>query len=88
MGNEASDYPVYLGEFSGNTTDAFTYHHGRSFSTSDRDNDLYKSGNCAEEFTGGWWYDRLVVVVVVVVMVVVVVVVVNVVTVVVVGGGI
>ncbi|KAG0720646.1 Techylectin-5B [Chionoecetes opilio] len=44
--------------FSGNTTDAFTYHHGRSFSTSDRDNDLYADGNCAEQFTGGWWYDR------------------------------
>lgn len=58
VGNEGSDYPLYIGDFSGNTTDAFTYHHGRSFSTKDRDNDLYSIGNCAEEFTGGWWYDR------------------------------
>lgn len=58
VGNEASDYPVYLGTFTGNTTDAFSYHQGRSFSTKDRDNDLFSSGNCAKQFTGGWWYDR------------------------------
>ncbi|XP_045136949.1 techylectin-5B-like [Portunus trituberculatus] len=58
VGNEESHYPLYIGDFSGNVTDAFTYHHGRSFSTKDRDNDLYSVGNCAEEFTGGWWYDR------------------------------
>lgn len=57
VGNEASNYPLYLGDFSGNTSDAFSYHHGRSFSTRDRDNDLYSSGNCADQFTGGWWYD-------------------------------
>lgn len=58
VGNEASDYALYLGDFTGNTTDAFSYHHGRSFSTKDRDNDLFSSGNCASQFTGGWWYDR------------------------------
>lgn len=58
VGAEGSNYPLYIGEFSGNTSDAFTYHQGRSFSTKDRDNDLYSIGNCADEFTGGWWYDR------------------------------
>ena len=35
--------------------DSLTYHHGQSFSTKDRDNDL-KDGHCAQEYKGGWWY--------------------------------
>ncbi|KAA0201460.1 hypothetical protein HAZT_HAZT009370 [Hyalella azteca] len=59
FGNEASFYALDLGEFKGNTTDAFSYHHGRPFTSNDRDNDLYGAGNCASYFSGGWWYEKL-----------------------------
>ncbi|XP_047487397.1 techylectin-5B-like [Penaeus indicus] len=58
VGSERSGYQLDIGEYSGNATDAFTYHHGRPFTSNDRDNDLYASGNCASFFSGGWWYDR------------------------------
>ncbi|XP_018013872.1 techylectin-5B [Hyalella azteca] len=58
VGNEASFYALDLGEFKGNTTDAFSYHHGRPFTSNDRDNDLYGAGNCASYFSGGWWYEN------------------------------
>ncbi|CAL4210607.1 unnamed protein product, partial [Meganyctiphanes norvegica] len=58
IGSERSQYALDIGDFTGNGTDAFTYHHGQLFTTLDRDNDAYSSGNCAESFTGGWWYDR------------------------------
>ncbi|KAF2359458.1 Fibrinogen alpha/beta/gamma chain C-terminal globular domain [Trinorchestia longiramus] len=58
VGNEASLYSLDLGNFAGNTTDAFSYHHGRPFTSNDRDNDLYKAGNCASYFSGGWWYEN------------------------------
>lgn len=58
VGSESSGYALDVGNYSGNSTDAFTYHHGRPFTTYDRDNDLYNDGNCATYFSGGWWYDR------------------------------
>lgn len=58
VGNERSKYELELGNYSGNATDAFTYHHGRPFTSNDNDNDLYDDGNCAAYFSGGWWYDR------------------------------
>lgn len=58
VGSESSGYELDIGNYSGNATDAFTYHHGQSFTSLDRDNDLYNDGNCAKYFSGGWWYDR------------------------------
>ncbi|XP_069182047.1 techylectin-5A [Procambarus clarkii] len=58
VGSESSGYVLDVGNYSGNATDAFTYHHGRPFTSNDRDNDLYKDGNCATYFSGAWWYDR------------------------------
>ncbi|KAG7175609.1 Techylectin-5B-like 4 [Homarus americanus] len=58
VGSESSGYELDIGNYSGNATDAFTYHHGRPFTSYDRDNDLYIDGNCARYFSGGWWYDR------------------------------
>ena len=37
--------------------DSFTGHAGYSFSTKDRDNDVY-GGHCAQRFKGGWWYSN------------------------------
>jgi ficolin len=38
------------------TGDGMAYHNGMAFSTKDRDNDTYKSVNCAADYKGGWWY--------------------------------
>ncbi|XP_068243967.1 fibrinogen-like protein A isoform X2 [Palaemon carinicauda] len=58
VGRETTGYEMDIGDYTGNATDAFSYHHGRPFTTTDRDNDLYDDGNCATYFSGGWWYDR------------------------------
>ena len=36
--------------------DAFLRHRGKNFTTKDRDNDSWLSGNCAVRFQGAWWY--------------------------------
>lgn len=58
VGSEDSFYALDIGNYSGNASDSFTYHHGRSFSTKDKDHDNFEDGNCASYFAGGWWYDR------------------------------
>ncbi|XP_076032716.1 fibrinogen C domain-containing protein 1-A-like [Oratosquilla oratoria] len=58
VGSESEGYTLDIGNYTGNATDAFKYHHGRPFTTKDRDNDLYDDGNCAEYFSGAWWFDR------------------------------
>ena len=54
--DETSQYKLYLSGFSGNTSDAMAAHNNMKFSTYDRDNDLYKTINCASKHKGGWWY--------------------------------
>ena len=55
--SEARNYTVQVRGFSGNASyDAFGLHDGLKFSTIDRDNDLYPSGNCAAMRFGGFWW--------------------------------
>jgi len=60
---EARNYKLQVAGYSGNAgydkfgVDALTYHSGQMFSTYDRDNDQWSSGNCAEYYGGGFWHN-------------------------------
>uniref|UniRef100_A0A8C4WVH8 Fibrinogen C-terminal domain-containing protein n=1 Tax=Eptatretus burgeri TaxID=7764 RepID=A0A8C4WVH8_EPTBU len=55
VGSNTTNYLLRLGPFLGNAGDSLMYHHGRVFSTPDKDNDGSLT-NCAESYRGGWWY--------------------------------
>jgi len=58
VSNEASNYRLQVAGYSGNAGyDAFSWHNNMMFSTYDRDNDLWSSGNCAADNGGGFWYN-------------------------------
>ena len=54
--NEASNYTLFVGFYSGTATDRLTYHNDMAFTTKERDNDEDTSANCAVSFKGAWWY--------------------------------
>ena len=53
--NEASNYTLFVGFYSGTATDKLAYHNDMAFTTKDRDNDE-NSGNCAVTQKGAWWH--------------------------------
>ena len=53
--NEASNYTLFVGFYSGTATDRLAYHNGMAFSTKDRDNED-DSLHCAVTCKGAWWY--------------------------------
>ncbi|XP_022787964.1 hemicentin-1-like [Stylophora pistillata] len=53
--NEATNYTLFVGLYSGNADNRLRPHNGKSFSTKDRDNDE-SSGHCAQGNGGAWWY--------------------------------
>ena len=53
--NEATNYTLFVGFYSGTASDYLSYHNGMSFSTKDRDNDK-TGGSCATSYKGAWWY--------------------------------
>ncbi len=56
--NEASNYTLFVGFYTGNAVDQLAYHNGMAFSTHDRDNDKKTSSNCAESRKGAWWFNN------------------------------
>ncbi|XP_075909119.1 uncharacterized protein LOC142905826 isoform X2 [Petromyzon marinus] len=54
--SEEDNYRLRLGHFRGMAGDSMGLHHGKPFSTYDRDNDAFR-GNCAQHQKGGWWYN-------------------------------
>ncbi|XP_072013980.1 uncharacterized protein [Amphiura filiformis] len=56
IGDEASNYRLTIGRYSGTAGDSLYYHNNKPFSTFDRDNDRSSSNNCARDREGAWWY--------------------------------
>ncbi|KAM4794822.1 fibrinogen-like protein 1 [Rhinophrynus dorsalis] len=67
--NEQDNYRLWVGYYSGNAGDSLSGGSnfgdqwsasvkGMPFSTSDKDNDRFLTGNCAEENKCGWWFNR------------------------------
>jgi len=55
--NEATNYTLFVGFYSGDAYDRLTAHNGFAFTSKDRDNDK-NSGNCAVNYRGAWWYNN------------------------------
>ena len=56
VGDEATNFQLMLGAYSGTAGDGLTYHADMPFSTKDRDND-FNAGNCPKGQKGAWWYN-------------------------------
>ncbi|KAK3732618.1 hypothetical protein QZH41_008262, partial [Actinostola sp. cb2023] len=57
VADEADNYRLTIGQYSGNGGDSLGGHNNMQFSTKDRDNDVH-SGSCAVIVTGAWWYTK------------------------------
>ncbi|KAK7896058.1 hypothetical protein WMY93_021383 [Mugilogobius chulae] len=62
VASEAQRFRLTAKEYSGDAGNALSYskrynHDGRPFSTSDKDNDRYTTGNCGQYYGAGWWFD-------------------------------
>ena len=55
--NEPTGYTLHVSGFSGNVEERFTFVDGMKFTTYDRDQDKYTSGNCAVYSYGAGWYN-------------------------------
>jgi len=56
VSNEATNYTMTVGGYSGNAGDGFRVHDRVMFTTYDRDNDRTTDRNCAVYNGGGFWY--------------------------------
>ena len=60
IGDNTTDYTLSVDGYTGDAGDTLLSHwetaNGSKFSTKDRDNDAYSSGNCAVNYSGAWWY--------------------------------
>lgn len=62
VANEFLKYRLHIGNYSGTAGDALRFskhynHDLKFFTTPDRDNDRYPSGNCGRYYSSGWWFD-------------------------------
>ncbi|XP_078535468.1 fibroleukin [Lissotriton helveticus] len=62
VANEYLKYRLSVSGYSGTAGDALHFnkkfnHDQRFFTTPDRDNDRYPSGNCGAYYSSGWWFD-------------------------------
>ncbi|XP_056133493.1 fibrinogen-like 2a [Lampris incognitus] len=62
VANEFLRYRLSVSGYSGTAGNAISFnkhfnHDQKFFSTPDRDNDMYPSGNCGSYYSSGWWFD-------------------------------
>ncbi|XP_018415939.1 PREDICTED: fibroleukin [Nanorana parkeri] len=62
VANEYLKYRLSVSGYSGTAGDALLFskqysHDQKSFTTPDKDNDRYPSGNCGAYYSSGWWFD-------------------------------
>lgn len=62
VSNEYLNYRLSLSGYSGTAGNALQFsknfnHDQKFFTTPDRDNDMYPTGNCGEYYGSGWWFD-------------------------------
>ncbi|XP_072529931.1 fibrinogen-like 2a [Salminus brasiliensis] len=62
VANEFLNYRLSLSGYTGTAGDAMHFskhfnHDQRFFTTRDKDNDMYPSGNCGAYYGSGWWFD-------------------------------
>ncbi|XP_021506161.1 fibroleukin [Meriones unguiculatus] len=62
VANEFLKYRLHIGQYNGTAGDALRFsrhynHDLKFFTTPDRDNDRYPSGNCGLYYSSGWWFD-------------------------------
>lgn len=62
VANEFLRYRLSVSGYSGTAGNALSFnkhfnHDQKFFSTPDRDNDMYPSGNCGAYYSSGWWFD-------------------------------
>ncbi|XP_066210156.1 fibroleukin [Saccopteryx leptura] len=62
VANEFLRYRLHVGNYNGTAGDALHFskhynHDMKFFTTPDRDNDRYPSGNCGLYYSSGWWFD-------------------------------
>ncbi|XP_037110150.1 flocculation protein FLO11-like [Syngnathus acus] len=62
VASERMRYRLTVGGYSGTAGDALRFsstydHNNQAFTTPDRDNDRYPSGNCGAYYSSGWWFD-------------------------------
>ncbi|XP_068962642.1 fibroleukin-like [Petaurus breviceps papuanus] len=62
VANEYLKYRLHIGNYSGTAGNALHFnkyynHDLKFFTTPDKDNDRYPSGNCGHYYSSGWWFD-------------------------------
>ena len=59
VGDSVSEYTLTVHSYTGTAGNSLTHrhHNGFRFTTKDKDNDNIRSGNCAQQYKGGWWYN-------------------------------